>query len=215
MGYYLEVKRDIEDYKELRSSSALYTIDINDDKSIEIYDKNEGIWYRAEYDGGAHYAFFPPKQYQHPTRSGRIYARFYMSLDVNDNDKKTWVFRDTENNKDYDIFIEINKLKAADTTNVGTVWSTSGDYSKRYILYNSLAEGHEKPITINGKEPFNFKPILKGIGKFFFWYIIIASIYVLITDPATFFGDIVEQPGIFICFGIFMVFLFRITRKNE
>lgn len=212
MGYSLEIKINSEP---LKYADNVGWIDFNDDGSVEIYDNKYGVWYRAEKSEKSW-------TFKQSTSSGNGIGaigleRFWLNKDNDKPDCCIYTLYDMFTKMTYDIYFRKDELIAGNVTRVGTVYPPSygGNYTIQYFLYNSLAECHEKPITINGKEPFNFKPILKGIGKFFFWYLILGSIYILITDPATFFGDIVEQPGIFICFGIFMVFLFRITRKDE
>lgn len=208
MAYVVNIKVNEED-KPLKYSDNVGWIDFNDDGSIEIYDNKYEAWYRAE---KAENAWI----FKQTTGIGAIGTeRFWLRRDEADPKCHIFTLYDKFTKISYDVYFEIDDLKAGNVTRVGVVHKITGPYDTEYWLYNSLAEGHEKPITINGKEPFNFKPILKGIGKFFFWYLILGSIYVLITDPATFFGDIGEQPVIFICFGVFMVFLFRITRKDE
>lgn len=208
MGYSLEIKINDED-KDIKEMDHYGWVDINDDGSIEIFDKDTNEWFRAEKsEDGTHWLFK-----QHTGLIGK--ERFYLTKDEDSKDCHTYTLYDRFKNKTYDVFFKMDDLGKDNVTRIGSVYPSQGaNYYLKYWLYNRLAEGHEKPTTINRKEPFNFKPMLKGIGKFFFWCLILGSIYVLITDPATFFEDIVEQPGIFICFGIFMVFLFRITRKD-
>lgn len=210
MGYSLEIKINDEN-KDIKEMDHYGWVDINDDGSIEIFDKDTNEWFRAEKsEDGAHWLFK-----QHTGLIGK--ERFYLTKDEDSKDCHIYTLYDRFKNKTYDVFFKMDDLEKGNVTRIGSVYPSQGaDYYLKYWLYNRLAESSERQTYSEVySKPSKLKPILKGIGKFFFWYLIVGSIYVLITDPATFFGDIKDQPVIFICFGIFMVFLFRITRKDE